>query len=215
MLASTLLSLAARTDLLADFAPAPAEIRQESRGAVTVRRAEAGRKSLEIVQAQTIVHSPIETVWAVITDYPDYPQLFPRISRSQVRTVGGQEEHYTEVNYPWPYRSRWVLDSIHENRSRWVLRWHRLEGTIRELEGEWELEPDGPATILRYAVRIDPGLPFVPQWLISWGTQTMAPSILLAVAHEAELRAMTRAARAAGSPSRVVPASANQSAGSE
>ena len=196
-------------ELLADFAPTASQVAKESRGAVTVRLSGLGG-ALRTVQAQTVVEAPASTVWSVLTDYPDYPKLFPRIARSELRIVGGQQEHYTLLRYPWPFSQRWVLDAIYPDRRHWTVTWHRLDGTVRHLEGEWQLVPMGNQTVLRYGVRIDPGLPFVPMWAIQWGTQVMTPSILRAVAAEAQRRAEIQTAhrmltpliapRPAGSP---------------
>ncbi len=172
--------------LLAGFEPSAAQVAREQRGAVTVQVRGAG--TLRTVQAQTWIQAPARVVWAVLTDYTSYPRLFPGIERSSIQVLDGSLEHCTVVRYPWPFPERWVCNAVIEDRPHWTIRWHRVAGTIRRLVGEWQLRPYGRGTILRYGVRIDPGLPVVPSWVTLWATRIETPSVLRAVAREAERR---------------------------
>lgn len=145
---------------------------------------------MKVVQSETIVHAPVESVWNVIVDYDFYPRLFDRMEQSETTLKKGDwEHHYTVVQYPWPWGKRWVLNTIHHDTGRWITRFKRLEGSIKEVEGRWELRPHGKgATVLRYGVRMDPGLEFIPRWVVPWATSIVVPDILKSVGREAEVR---------------------------
>ncbi len=172
--------------LLAGFEPSPAQVARERGGEVTVQVRGGG--AVQTVQAQAWVQAPAPVVWAVLTDYASYPRLFSGIERSSTRSIDGSLQHCTVVKYPWPLPERWVCNIIRMDQRHWTIRWHRVSGTIRKLVGEWQLRPQGQATVLRYGVQIDPGLPVVPAWVAQWATRIEAPDILHAVAREAVLR---------------------------
>ncbi len=177
-------------DLLAGFETTAAERRNEERGKVTVRIQDTPKATMKVVQSETIVHAPADSVWNVILDYDFYPTLFDRMERSETTLKRGDwEHHYTVVQYPWPWGKRWVLNTIHHDRARLVTRFKRLEGSIREVEGRWELteKPRG-VTVLRYGVRMDPGLELIPRWVVPWATSIVVPDILRSVAKESEIR---------------------------
>lgn len=176
-------------ELIARFEPDEAERQAEETGAVTVKIRDTKRATTKVVQSETVVHAPASVVWSVVTDYDFYPKIFDRMEKSETwRKEGDWEDHYTVVRYPWPYGPRWVVNTIHHDKDTWTARFRRLEGSIREVEGIWELREKGKDTYLRYGVRIDPGLPFLPKWVILWGTRTAVPEILKSVAKEAEKR---------------------------
>ncbi|MBM3276107.1 MAG: SRPBCC family protein [Candidatus Sericytochromatia bacterium] len=176
--------------LLEGFEPSKAERQDEARGTVTVRIRDTFRPTMKVIQSETVVAAPVDVMWEVLCDLDAYPRMFDRMARSETTLNAGEWGHnYNEVQYPWPWGKRWVLNVIHNDRPRLVSRFKRLEGTIRELEGRFEVRPaPGGGALLRYGVRMDPGLDFVPAWLLSWATSILVPEILRDFRGEAELR---------------------------
>ncbi|MBM3268717.1 MAG: hypothetical protein FJZ01_13830 [Candidatus Sericytochromatia bacterium] len=176
--------------ILQGFETTPDERRAESQGAVTVRIRDTAKATMKVVQSETVVEAPVTVVWDVLCDLAAYPRLFDRMAASEA-TLEKESwgHHYTEVQYPWPWGKRWVLNVIHNDRPQMVSRFKRLEGTIRDLEGRFELRPlPDSRTVLRYGVRMDPGLTFVPTWLVPWAASALVPDILRSFAREARLR---------------------------
>jgi uncharacterized membrane protein len=176
--------------LLDSFEPTPAERQAEARGSVTVRIRDTAKATMKVFQSETVVAAPVDVVWEVLCDLDAYPKLFDRMDHCETLLVAGDWGHnYNEVQYPWPWGKRWVLNVIHNDRPRLVSRFKRLEGSIRDLEGRFELRPaQNDKAILRYAVRMDPGLDFIPGWLLSWASAILVPDILRAFSGESELR---------------------------
>jgi len=177
-------------DLLGGFEPSPRERRAQERGKVTVQIRDTASATMKVVQSEFVVRAPVEAVWQVVTDYDSYPKLFDRMEFSETTLKRGDwEHHYTIVRYPWPWGNRWVHNTIHHDAARRVARFKRIEGSIREVEGRWELrERSAESTILRYGVRMDPGLELIPTWVVPWATSIVVPDILKSVGKEAEVR---------------------------
>ncbi|MEB3237088.1 MAG: SRPBCC family protein [Candidatus Sericytochromatia bacterium] len=173
------------TDLLEGFSPAP----DPDGEGIVVRIRDTERDSMKIVQGQINAPVPPAVLWSVITDYEAYPRIFDRYRKMEILEKSGSWElHRSEVDYPI-FGSRWVSNVLQHDRPGLKIRFQRAEGTIKQVEGVWTLKETAPGrSMMRYAVRLDPGLPFVPSWVVTWGTQTMMPSILRSVANEAVKR---------------------------
>ncbi|MEB3300289.1 MAG: SRPBCC family protein [Candidatus Sericytochromatia bacterium] len=170
------------TDLLEGFNPPP----DPDGEGIVVKVRDTDQDSMKIVQSQINCPVPPRAVWDVITDYEAYPRIFDRYRKMEILEKSGLWElHRSEVDYP-VFGTRWVANVLHHERPSWRVRFQRADGTIRAVEGVWTLKETSPGrTMVRYAVRLDPGLPFVPNWVVTWGTQTMMPSILRSVTQEA------------------------------
>lgn len=177
-------------EIMEGFEPSPQERSRQESGSVTVRIQDTARATMKVVRGETVVKASAAAVWDVITDYDFYAKLFERMEHSEtVLKQGDWEHHYTVVRYPWPWGHRWVLNTIHHDRPNFIARFKRLEGTIREVEGRWELRARQDGTsFLRYGVRMDPGLELVPSWVVPWATSIVVPDILKSVGKEAERR---------------------------
>ena len=152
------------------------------RGEVVTSLRDTGSATMKDILAIGVIDAPCQAVWHTITDYPAYARIFPDILKSEVRRQAGNElDQYTEVRYPWPLPSKWSLTRIEHDPSHHALHFHRIDGTVKEAVGSWHLYPDGDKTLAVYAVRFDPGIPFVPHWVIEWGARQELPAIIHAV----------------------------------
>lgn len=156
-----------------------AQERQIESGEVVVEVLDTGHATMRDVVSIGYVDAPPAAVWKVITDYGHYDRIFPNIKRAETRAKhGATEDHYVEFDYPWPLPDKWVLNRITHDPAHYHITWHRVDGSVKEVVGSWKLLPVGKRTLVIYTVRVDPGLPLVPQWAITWGTQHVAPQII-------------------------------------
>lgn len=100
-------------------------------------------KKCAISVMETSIDAPIDFVWQELTDFPSYPQLFPRIESCKVTKRTGNYV-YTESNlkpqmFLQECRQRIVNDL---NGKPHVLRWAMLEGNFESSQGRWELSAD-------------------------------------------------------------------------
>lgn len=158
------------------------DVKAIDRGEIVVLLRDTSESMLKDVLCVGYVNAPADRVWDCIEDYPNYPKMFPRLLKSETRgRLGNIELHYTLVDYPWPFGPHWTLNRVVEADNRRKMTWKRQEGTIKEVAGSWELFPDGDKTLVVYSTRIDPGVPFLPAWVIDWGSKQIAPQIIEAV----------------------------------
>jgi hypothetical protein len=157
----------------------PAQLAKIRQGDVAVELFDTGRQTMKDVVSIGYVDAPPAAVWRVITDYENYPRIFPNIKRSETRAKKGNvEDHYSELDYPWPLPDKWVVNRITHEPAKFEARWHRIDGTVKEVVGSWKLIAEGKRTLVIYTVRVDPGLPLVPAWAITFGTSRVAPEIV-------------------------------------
>ena len=104
---------------------------------------------------ETTIKAPVDFVWQELTDFPKYPQLFPRIESCKVTKRTGNYV-YTESNLkPQMFlresRQRIVNDL---NGKPHVLRWAMLEGNFESSQGRWELalDKDGKSCRVKYTL---------------------------------------------------------------
>ncbi|HBN10028.1 MAG TPA: hypothetical protein DD435_15765 [Cyanobacteria bacterium UBA8530] len=174
--------------LPAELSLSPGQVRELEKGEVVVQLLPTFRSTMKDVLTVGYVAAPLEEVWRVITDYQNYPRMFPGILKSEVRWKEGDDErHYSLLDYPWPFQDKWTINELHHDRGNRKILFHRIEGTVKELDGSWRLFPEGERTLVAYSIRLDPGVPFLPAWLLEWGNSRIAPQTIR------NLRRFTRA----------------------
>ena len=121
---------------------------------------------------------PPAAVWAVMLDCDRTLKFIARLRACRVTAAdpaGRWDVREHVVDWLWPLPSvRSVFRSEYEPFT--LIRFRRIEGTLKSLEGSWRLQPirEGRATRLTYEAHIDPGLP--------------VPGVLMRSAIENELR---------------------------
>lgn len=159
-----------------------AEQAQVKGGEIVVRLEETARATMRDVVCVGFVEAPAAAVYRVITDYEHYEKIFPNVIKNETRMRRGNVVHnYSELDYPWPLPDKWTLNEITHDPARYQIRFHRIAGSTKEIDGTWSLFPEGRHTLVVYRVRVDPGLPLVPQWAIEWGASRVAPEIIQGV----------------------------------
>lgn len=167
----------------------PAERQAMQQGKLVVRLRNTSASTLKDVVVAGYVEAMPQDVWNVITDYPNYPKIWPRILKSEVRNRQGLlEDHHTVVNYPWPFPNASVVTRIEHAADQRSIRWHRLDGSMKEFAGSWQLFPEGAGTLLIYKTRVDPGIPLIPHWAIDWANAQVAPDIIEGVRRHLKAR---------------------------
>lgn len=160
-----------------DFSTSERQTIQQGKLVIRLRNTLASTLK-DVVIAGHIEASP-QRVWDVITDYPSYPKLWPRILKSEVRNQqGNAEDHQTLLDYPWPFPNAWVVSRVEHFPDKRFIQWHRLDGSMKEFTGSWSLFPEGEKTLVIYKTRVDPGIPLVPHWVIDWANAQVAPDVI-------------------------------------
>ena len=152
------------------------------RGKLVVRLRSSKTSNLKDVLIAGRIDAPLQVVWNIITDYPDYPKLWPRILKSETLDQHGLTlEHKTVLDYPWPLPHAWVISQVEQSPDERSVHWHRIAGSLKKFDGSWHLSPDGTGTLVIYSSLVDPGIPFIPPWIIDWANAQVAPDVIKAI----------------------------------
>lgn len=135
--------------------------------------AEEGKKTHSTKVARTtvelVIKAPREVVWKKLTDFDNYPQLFPRVKSCQVLKRESDSVYLESVLKPQLFVKQATQHTINDiGGSPNVLRWRMLDGNFKSAVGEWTLSPidGGKHCKARYALEIDPG-PVIPRTMAS------------------------------------------------
>ncbi len=126
---------------------------------------EAARKGPFVeVRARATIDAPLSVIWTTLTDYERLPEFVPGLKKSRVLSRNGQsaiveqsgEARFLIFSFPIDV----TLESVEKPPSS--IRVRALAGTLRHLEGGYEVEPD----------------PGSGKFLLRW-TGTIAPDVSL------------------------------------
>lgn len=138
-----------------------------------VALAEDGKKPQTTKLARTavelVIKAPREVVWKKLTDFDNYPQLFPRVKSCQVLKRENESVYLESVLKPQLFVKQATQHTINDlGGSPNVLRWRMLDGNFKSAVGEWTLSPSdgGKYCKARYVLEIDPG-PVIPRPMAS------------------------------------------------
>tara|TARA_B100002051_G_scaffold10356_1_gene8781 strand:+ start:39813 stop:40346 length:534 start_codon:yes stop_codon:yes gene_type:complete len=136
-------------------------------------------KSLGIVTVVGYINAKPSEVYRALTNPDLLHRIFPKVKKNEQRYRQGNLYHfYSELAFPWPLEDRWSLNETRFYPSQYAISWKRIDGSIKVNEGAWRLHPYRNGTLMIYRVRFDPGLSLVPDWLVEYGMEQEAPSII-------------------------------------
>ncbi len=144
----------------------------------------------EKTEARITIEAPPEAVMAVITDFASYPE-WAEIKTVDVRETGADgraTKVYFEVS-AGPINAKYTLAYTYaQDRVSWTL----VEGSgLKDLEGEYALEPDGGSTTVTYRLRADvpiPGPGFLKRKLLAEGEKKIIDTALKGLKRRVEAR---------------------------
>ena len=144
---------------------------------------EPGNTPVHEAYAEGIVDAPPTKVWALLTDFDHYDRIYTGIEQSAVRSRSGNTiMGYFLLDFPWPLPKRWTLNATYLEPARMRFTWRRVGGTVKDYEGSLKLYPWGDhETRMVFRALMDPGLAFVPGWLIDYVSLNTLPAIVQGV----------------------------------
>lgn len=131
--------------------------------------------------AMVLDYSP-EKVWAVITDYDHFAEIFPTLeSAEHERLEGGKVRLQGMARSAlgnWPYD----IEVSHEvEGERRHSHWEGESGDVQKLRGSWTVTPAGPGqTLLVYASHVE--IKRYPDWVVVNAMFARQPKVMEAVA---------------------------------
>lgn len=148
-----------------------------------------GADGAAVVQAAIDIPAPIETVWATVTDCERAAQMSPNLKSCRVLQRGpqGAWEVREQITKPGILPSMRNVMRAEYDKPR-SIRFRRVDGDLRILEGEWTLTPRGSGVRVTYESRIATALK-VPATLARMALRREVPSSMAILRRESIARA--------------------------
>jgi ribosome-associated toxin RatA of RatAB toxin-antitoxin module len=154
----------------------------------TVTWVEDSGQPLKVCVAIGIIDVPPEKVYRAMTDFVNYPKVFKILSTSRILRQSGQEADvaYT-MQPPWPFTERRLTTRTALSPASHSISYRCIDGNVKVYEGQMTASPWGrDKTRFSYRTRVDPGIPLLPAWAITWGTRTSLPGAVRDLANYAK-----------------------------
>jgi ribosome-associated toxin RatA of RatAB toxin-antitoxin module len=163
---------------------------------------EATRKGPHVeVRARAVVDAPLSVIWTTLTDYERLPEFVSSMKKSRVTSRKGSTAIIEQVGEARFLMFTFPIDVTLEAKENppMSIRVRALSGTLRHLEGRYDVEPDPDSAkfILRWTGTIAPDFSLPPLF----GEVVMRMSIedqFTAMVGEIERREALRRAAEAG-----------------
>jgi ribosome-associated toxin RatA of RatAB toxin-antitoxin module len=110
------------------------------------------------LRASFVVAAPRERIWTALTDYPNFPKMFPEIRTIHVLTQDAQGAQVAYEIKALFSKYHYVLQRHYADPGR-RLTWQRVSGDLKRIEGSWEIRdtPRPAAQLIVYESYIDIG----------------------------------------------------------
>ncbi len=134
------------------------------------------------VEARILIARPPAKVWTVVSDPEKLMGNESKVRKVKVvsRSPGKQNVAFSVVMAPFLPAFNYVL--LQELAPPSLLRFHRISGSFRDIQGSWHLLPadNGNKTVLSYTLKLDPG-PLVPRALLLPAVKSDLPNMMRSV----------------------------------
>ena len=140
------------------------------------------------VSAAVYINASPARLWDLMRDCDQAPEFVPGLKRCEVLETapdGSSQQIEHEIKYAW-----FIPRVTYRFRADYVplrsIRFKRVSGGLRQLEGSWQLiELSQGGTLVSYEVRIVPGF-MVPKWAVRRSVKKQLPRVLKALRERAE-----------------------------
>jgi ribosome-associated toxin RatA of RatAB toxin-antitoxin module len=113
----------------------------------------------ERTEATTFIRARPETVLEVVGAFEEYPEWIAEIKRVEVRSrdaSGRGREVFFAAQTPLG-KAEYTLEYTWDDAGH-RLSWRYLGGTVRDISGEYRLDPEPDGTRLTYRLQVDVGI---------------------------------------------------------
>lgn len=150
-----------------------------SKGQVVIKQNPGTDHEVPSVEAKILVYRPLSKVWTVVSDPEVLMKYDQRVKKVKILSRSGNKQN-VEFNVLMTHllpSFNYVL--VQELYPPNLLRFHRLSGSFKDIQGSWKLFPTDNAnqTVLSYTLKLDPG-PFVPRTLLLGAVKSDLPNMM-------------------------------------
>lgn len=157
------------------------------KGKVLVELSAVPQSSVKKATAVALIEAPPAEVFAVLTEYADFPSFMPYCRKVEVRKKEGEQSwvHFS-LDFPWPIGDRhYVLvlkdcEELKDGATVFISSWtyEPGSGNINDSYGSWEVRAyDSGRSLVYYTVFTDPG-GSLPNWASNAATEVAVPKVI-------------------------------------
>ena len=154
------------------------ETARVERGEIVVNVENAGG-DVKHFRVVGLVNASAQRTFEAFTDFARYDEIF-HVKDSRILRAEGNVMHVrATLLVPWPIGERWVLNETRLEPESYSFTFNRLDGTISAYSGYVKTIPKGPDRChVYYVAKADPGIPFLPAWLLNQFQASMLPDTI-------------------------------------
>jgi hypothetical protein len=151
------------------------EAARVERGDIVVN-VESGGGDVKHFRVVGLVHAPPKRTYEVFTDFAKYDDIFYVRNSKILREEGNLLNVRATIQVPWPIGDRWVINETRLEPDDLSFTFNRIDGSILAYSGYVKVVPKGAdRSHVYYVAKADPGIPFLPAWLLNQFQASMLP----------------------------------------
>ncbi len=125
------------------------------------------------------VNASARRTFAAFTDFARYDQIFYVKDSRILRNEGNVLHVRATIQVPWPIGDKWVVNETRVEPDDLSFSFNRVDGSILSYSGFVKAVPKGPDRChVYYVAKADPGIPFLPAWLLNQFQASMLPDTI-------------------------------------
>lgn len=134
----------------------------KNNGTLSVSVASVPQSHTKMVQGRVVVDAPPQTVWQILTDYPEWKNRMPGYEQSKILKSSGAVKMLDVAMRVGAFlpACRYQVQA-QERQASYQLTFQRVSGDFDEMKALYRLAPqnNGRQTVLSYILNIDVGMP--------------------------------------------------------
>lgn len=156
----------------------PAESARVERGE-TVVNVETSGGDVKHFRVVGQVNASAKRTFEVFSDFAKYDEIFYVKDSKILRSEGNVKHVRATIQVPWPIGDRWVTNETRLEPDDLSFSFDRIDGSILAYSGYVKVVPKGPdRSQVYYVAKADPGVPFLPAWLLNQFQASMLPDTI-------------------------------------
>lgn len=154
------------------------ETARVERGDIVVNVENAGG-AVKHFRVVGMVNASAQRTYEAFTNFAKYDEIF-HVKDSRILKTDGNVLHVrATISVPWPIGDRWVTNETRLEPESLSFSFNRIDGTIVSYSGHVRAIPKGPDRChVYYVAKADPGIPFLPAWLLNQFQASMLPDTI-------------------------------------
>ncbi len=169
------------------YAAISSDIAKLERGEVITKRIPSLEKGgVTETQAKVLINVPPEKLWCFLEKCDNYPSFINKLESMKVIESNNEYQKVkASVKIARFLPSLDYIIIMDKTKKYRVMKFKKIAGTIKTLDGTIELKPHNESTILTYKMHVESGI-YIPEFIKSRGLKKDLPEIMTNIKYQAE-----------------------------